>query len=225
MPVTLKLSVSTCRRALWDKVESFAAVYSLVPIWISVLVPEFGWTTWENVKVYWMNSNPSLQARRSKRFGIITPSTDTCCIQHAAILWCSLGINNYGIDVTGFGGDTMQMARLWDSSRIWIGGYSLSGLINDLGLTSEKRNIKDRFGAPKLKKDGSAGKQVLLPSFIELQRSQHYITDWVDYSTFDAEGTWYVHEELVRRLSGSVFIHNVPYLAPRYALERRLVHV
>jgi DNA polymerase-1 len=82
---------------------------------------------------------------------------------------------NHGIKVKGFGGDTMQMARLWDSSRIWLGGYSLAGLINDLGLDSEKRNIKDRFGSQKMKKDGTVGKAIVLPSFAEIQRSPHCI--------------------------------------------------
>jgi DNA polymerase-1 len=45
-----------------------------------------------------------------------------------AVLW------NHGIDVRGFGGDTMHMARLWDSNRQARGGgagYSLASLSND----------------------------------------------------------------------------------------------
>jgi DNA polymerase-1 len=33
-----------------------------------------------------------------------------------------------GIGMEGFDGDTMHMARLWDSSRIGKGGYSLEAL-------------------------------------------------------------------------------------------------
>ncbi len=41
-----------------------------------------------------------------------------------------------GITPRGFGGDTMQMARLWDSSRMMEGGgYSLAGIpSNDISL-------------------------------------------------------------------------------------------
>lgn len=40
------------------------------------------------------------------------------------VLW------NHGVDVQGFGGDTMHMARLWDASR--IEGYSLAVLTEEL---------------------------------------------------------------------------------------------
>ena len=33
-----------------------------------------------------------------------------------------------GLRMAGFGGDTMHMARLWDSSRMTRGGYSLQAL-------------------------------------------------------------------------------------------------
>lgn len=38
---------------------------------------------------------------------------------------------NHGIDVKGFGGDTMQMARLCDPSKM-PGGYSLESISKDL---------------------------------------------------------------------------------------------
>ena len=37
---------------------------------------------------------------------------------------------NHGVDVVGFGGDTMHMARLWDASR--LAGYSLAALTEEL---------------------------------------------------------------------------------------------
>ena len=40
------------------------------------------------------------------------------------VLW------NHGLDVRGFGGDTMHMARLWDASR--QAGYSLEILTDEL---------------------------------------------------------------------------------------------
>ena len=42
-------------------------------------------------------------------------------------------LGNHGINVQGFGGDTMHMARLWDASRLFgKGGYSLEGLTREL---------------------------------------------------------------------------------------------
>ena len=63
--------------------------------------------------------------------------------------------NNSNIITRGFGGDTMQMARLWDSSRVFKGGYSLQGLTENLALPIDaKKTIKERFGKIVLKKDG-----------------------------------------------------------------------
>lgn len=42
---------------------------------------------------------------------------------------------NHGIDVRGFGGDTMHMARLWSAAR--IRGYSLEALSKDLTSCSK----------------------------------------------------------------------------------------
>lgn len=64
-------------------------------------------------------------------------------------------LENAGVKVAGFGGDTMQMARLWDSGRTGNGGYSLVGLTTDLRLpVNTKRSIKERFGQYKTRKDG-----------------------------------------------------------------------
>ncbi|KAL9292100.1 DNA polymerase I B, chloroplastic/mitochondrial [Arabidopsis thaliana] len=72
-------------------------------------------------------------------------------------------IRNYGIKLSGFHGDTMHMARLWDSSRRISGGYSLEALTSDpkvLGGTETKEeaelfgkiSMKKIFGKGKLKK-------------------------------------------------------------------------
>ena len=113
---------------------------------------------------------------------------------------------NHGIDVRGFGGDTMHMARLWDASRLagyvratpldrstcawcvprrllqpalcglkalkthachangWLalrGSWrqSLEVLTSEL-LGRRKAPMKELFGVPILKKDGTAGKKV-----------------------------------------------------------------
>ena len=69
------------------------------------------------------------------------------------VLW------NHDIDVRGFGGDTMHMARLWDASRKAVtaggekGGYSLEALTAEL-VGRRKAPMKELFGVPVLKKDG-----------------------------------------------------------------------
>lgn len=116
----------------------------------------------------------------------------------------------HGIDVKGFGGDTFQMARLWDSSRVISGGYSLQALISELlPNIKAKRTIKERFGIHKLKKDGSPGKVIVLPYLAELQRNKKYITDWIDYSTFDAEGLYLLRDEIEKRLKNMKWKENL----------------
>jgi hypothetical protein len=85
---------------------------------------------------------------------------------------------NYGIRPYGLGGDTMHMARLWDSSlghdfeagakseaADAVRGYSLTALSRRLldRRDSWKTGMKALFGVPKLRKDGSPSKAVTLP--------------------------------------------------------------
>ncbi|EGG16650.1 mitochondrial DNA polymerase A [Cavenderia fasciculata] len=106
---------------------------------------------------------------------------------------------NHNIDVVGFGGDTMLMARLWDASRMMRGGYSLEGLTKDL-LDKHKTNMDDLFGQPKLKSDGTPGKGIILPPLEHLQRSSKHLTKWIEYSSRDAEVTWMLRENLHKKL-------------------------
>lgn len=134
-------------------------------------------------------------------------------------------IYNHEIDVRGFGGDTMHMARLWNTARTHRGGYSLEALTADL-LGQRKRPMKEIFGVPKLRKDGTAGKELLLPSIRELQRSNDSRARWIRYSCYDAESTWYLHELLKRKLEqmmwyrmsdtdrGSMYDFYVKYIVP-----------
>ncbi|PRP82180.1 hypothetical protein PROFUN_10451 [Planoprotostelium fungivorum] len=103
-----------------------------------------------------------------------------------------------GIEPMGLMGDTMHMARLWDSSRLTRGGYSLQGILEDLKIEGIdlKRSIKDRFASPKIKKDGTPSKIMETPDLRILQRDTRYLHDWIDYSTFDTEGTWHAREKL-----------------------------
>jgi DNA polymerase-1 len=111
-------------------------------------------------------------------------------------------LGNHGIDVRGFGGDTMHMARLWDASRMFgKGGYSLEGLTRDL-LARGKTSMKDIFGAHKVRVDGTEGAEVVMPALDYLQRSPLHVRNWIDYATYDSESTWLLRNELERRLSG-----------------------
>ncbi len=77
---------------------------------------------------------------------------------------------NHGIWPRGFSGDTMHMARLWDSSRTGK-GYSLEALTKDADVMRDamdgendelrsKISMKELFGKPNVKKDGTDGKLV-----------------------------------------------------------------
>eukprot|EP00526_Cylindrotheca_closterium_P001952 CAMPEP_0113609810 /NCGR_PEP_ID=MMETSP0017_2-20120614/4691_1 /TAXON_ID=2856 /ORGANISM="Cylindrotheca closterium" /LENGTH=1049 /DNA_ID=CAMNT_0000518655 /DNA_START=101 /DNA_END=3250 /DNA_ORIENTATION=+ /assembly_acc=CAM_ASM_000147 len=115
------------------------------------------------------------------------------------VLW------NEGIDCQGFGGDTMHMARLQDTSRAKGQGegqglgYSLEALTSTI-LGMRKRPMKEIFGVPRLRKDGTPGSIVDVPKIEVLQRDPRFRKNFILYSCYDAEGTWRLHQELVRRL-------------------------
>lgn len=104
---------------------------------------------------------------------------------------------NHGVDVKGFAGDTMHMARLWDASR--LEGYSLEVLTSEL-VGQRKVPMKELFGVRQKKKDGTPGLKVVLPSMMSLQTSAGSRDDWVRYSARDSYGTWKLYMELKRRL-------------------------
>ena len=108
---------------------------------------------------------------------------------------------NEGISCGGFFGDTMHMARLFDSSRTRKGGYTLASLSGDAKLMGEenagrykKTTMKELFGKPNIKKDGTEGKLVEIPPVDELQRDPETRAKWIKYSALDAEATWHVHQ-------------------------------
>ena len=94
-------------------------------------------------------------------------------------------LHNHGFDVRGLGGDTMHMARLWDSARAKDGGYSLAILTEQL-LNTQKRTMKQLFGRPKIKKDGTEGKEIVVPEPGELQTSLETRESWIKYSVDDS---------------------------------------
>lgn len=117
-------------------------------------------------------------------------------------------LERMGVTCKGFFGDTMHMARLWDSSRTGRGGYSLEALtaeeelMGPLDMTDARGKIsmKKIFGRKNIKKDGTEGKLILLPSVEDLQSSPDTRWDWVNYSAYDAKATWDLHEALVLKL-------------------------
>ncbi|OQS03587.1 DNA polymerase I [Thraustotheca clavata] len=110
------------------------------------------------------------------------------------------------INVQGLGGDTMHMARLWNTARFQKGGYSLEALSADL-MHRRKKPMKEIFGVPKLKKDGSAGKELLLPLVEDLQRFPEFRERWIRYSAYDAECTWFLHKVLKHKLESTLWHH------------------
>ncbi|XP_056694182.1 DNA polymerase I A, chloroplastic/mitochondrial [Spinacia oleracea] len=118
-------------------------------------------------------------------------------------------IENYGIKPSGFYADTMHMARLWDSSRRTVGGYSLEALTSNpdvmyasaMGQEDDlmgKISMKTIFGRRKTKKDGSQGKTVSLPAVEELQREER--VPWICYSSLDSMSTLKLYESLESKL-------------------------
>lgn len=107
---------------------------------------------------------------------------------------------NHGIHSQGFHGDTMHLARLFDTSRK---RYSLEELVRDYlridGL--EKRNMVTRFGRRRKLKNGDESKEIFVPDTITLQRNIQYRTDWIDYSTRDAELTYKLYDFFINKLA------------------------
>ena len=139
-----------------------------------------------------------------EKFGTTTVLTGMCCT------WCFSAHSNITktltptlehryIDCLGFAGDTLHMGRLFDSARINKGGYSLEALTTQL-LGTPKITMKDRFGKRRILKDGSEGKEIIVPSVVEIQRNDSMWASWVDYSVMDAELTWRLYEYLSERL-------------------------
>jgi len=112
------------------------------------------------------------------------------------VLW------NEGVNCLGFGGDTMHMARLQDTSRGRYGagkGYSLEALTEDL-LDRRKKPMKEIFGIPRLRKDGTPGALVDMPPIEVMQRDPQHREKWIMYSAYDAEGTWLIRKKLQEEL-------------------------
>ncbi len=85
-------------------------------------------------------------------------------------------------------------------------GYSLADLSKDdtlmrayssnTNLDRAKVSMKDLFGKPNMKKDGTAGKLEVVPPVEELQVGEETRKYWIDYSAFDAKATWHLYKAL-----------------------------
>ena len=91
------------------------------------------------------------------------------------------------------------MARLWDSSRTFNGGYSLESLSDELYF--RKIPMKERFGKMKILKNGKEGKKLEVPDVLSLHRLPIFRDEWIEYSVFDAESTWHVYKKLEEKLN------------------------
>lgn len=116
-------------------------------------------------------------------------------------------MDNEGIHCNGFAGDTMHMARLWDTSRDKAtgggDGYSLASLTE--AFFSEdarfiKTSMKELFGISKMKKDGTPSKIKDIPDLRFLQQTEDFRADWIEYSARDAVATWWVRHEIELQL-------------------------
>ncbi|RAL43501.1 hypothetical protein DM860_012642 [Cuscuta australis] len=123
-------------------------------------------------------------------------------------------IENYGLKMAGFHADTMHMARLWDSSRLTEGGYSLEALTGDTSVMCDasvapgeelfgKVSMKTIFGRKKLKKDGTEGKVDVIPSVEDLQREDRKL--WICYSALDSISTLMLYDSLKTKLSDRIW--------------------
>jgi len=106
---------------------------------------------------------------------------------------------NEGIDVQGLGGDTMHMARLENTGRRHLDtelkGYSLEALTANI-VGRRKKPMKEIFGVPRLRKDGTPGSIVDIPPIEVMQRDHRFRKSWILYSAYDAEGTWLLQQKL-----------------------------
>merc|ERR1719410_1284557 len=100
---------------------------------------------------------------------------------------------NEGINVKGFAGDTMHMARLQHTDR---GSYSLSALGDELlGSDWAKQSLNELMKV----------RNKTLPVDLHLSTNPGIRDDWVEYSTFDTVATWKLHQKLLEELSAQTW--------------------
>lgn len=156
---------------------------------------------------------------------------------------------NEGVDARGFAGDTMHMARLFDTSRdkgVAGGeGYSLASLSEDFfsnnlysggnkdkggGSSASKvfdsrlvkTSMKELFGVAKLKKDGEESKVKVLPEILDIHTNTTGQRDlWIEYSAKDAIATWWIRDTLETKLLSMHWVVDGKILGNMYDFYKR----
>mmetsp|Transcript_13417 Transcript_13417/g.35678 ORF Transcript_13417/g.35678 Transcript_13417/m.35678 type:complete len:818 (+) Transcript_13417:728-3181(+) len=111
------------------------------------------------------------------------------------------------LQMSGFGGDTMHMARLYDSARLRThggDGYSLEALGRDLlsdgrAKVSMKTLFPEFFRKKRIEGEGSDRKSYL--DVLKMQTDPLTKDAFVCYAAYDAKSTWEVHDVLKQKLS------------------------
>ena len=60
----------------------------------------------------------------------------------------------------------------------------------------KKFNMRQLFGYFKKLKNGNVGKVIIFPDIMEMHTNPLFVKDWVEYSCFDAEITYFLRETL-----------------------------
>lgn len=111
-------------------------------------------------------------------------------------------IENMKMELNGFGGDTMHMARLYDSSRLKTyggDGYSLASLSADLlgdggAKVSMKTLFPEFFRKKRIEGEGTSRKSYL--DVLGMQTDPLTRDSFICYAAYDAKCTWEVHDVL-----------------------------
>jgi hypothetical protein len=149
--------------------------------------------------------SPAQYRQNKERPAVLEPFREYFASSDTRLVWHNYSfdahvLENYGITTGGLAGDTMHMARLWDSSlghdELFMTdaaddehaaqdkamrGYGLAPLSQRLlGSEHHKTSMKELFGRAKLKRDGTPGKVIELPPLKELQHGRSLsLEEWV----------------------------------------------
>lgn len=92
-------------------------------------------------------------------------------------------VNNHGIKLAGYAGDTMYMARLFNPE---LRSYKLEDL-SEKFLDRKKLSMKELFGKPKILKNGKPSPTVIYkPDTLEIHRTPEMWDKWVSYCCYDS---------------------------------------
>lgn len=63
-----------------------------------------------------------------------------------------------------------------------------------------KKSMTSIFGRAKILKSGGIGKTIEIPSIVEMHTNKELLPKWIEYSTLDAEATFFLREYLLSKL-------------------------